>query len=566
MRRACDIYFFSVAMFRPKIWLILLIVAAAFVWFGRPTYRGWKERRYLARAKEYLEKRDFANAILSGQQAVQANPKSVEAARFMAEFCELVRSPNAIGWYERLADLEPGVFDDKIKVVYLALRSQQFAKADEMLRRAGPREQATGFYHQAAAATAISTNNLIAGEKHLVEAVRLDPTNDMHALNLGVFHLGSSQSNIVAEGRRTLEKIPANSPRRGQALRALISDSVRQKNFPRAIEFSNELISNPASGFEDRTAHLSLLKSSKSPEFDAFLQATRAQAILKAEDVFALGHWMLLNEGGEKALAWLNSLPPAIQTQQPVPMIVADCSVAVKKWSALESLLKNKNWENMEYVRHGFLARALRELKQAEASNAEWQKAVASAGGRLEALTGLNTMATNWKWDKEREELLWTIFKKFPSEQWTLRPLHDSYLARKNTQGLFAVLNAMVEIDSKNFIAKNNLAMISLLLSTRVSQAHALARDAYSQAPMMPAVAATYAYSLHLQGKTAEGLKVLEKLNQEQLSDPSVAAYYGVLLAATGDNVKAKKYLALTDKSKLLPEEQAMLARVTMGL
>ena len=71
-------------------------------------------------------------------------------------------------------------------------------------------------------------------------------------------------------------------------------------------------------------------------------------------------------------------------------------------------------------------------------------------------------------------------------------------------------------------------------------------------------IASTYAYSLHLQGKTREGLAVLEKLKPEALENPSVALYYGVLLSASGDAGKAAKYVGISQKAGLLPEERAL--------
>ena len=47
-------------------------------------------------------------------------------------------------------------------------------------------------------------------------------------------------------------------------------------------------------------------------------------------------------------------------------------------------------------------------------------------------------------------------------------------------------------------------------------------------------------------------------LNQEQLSDPSISAYYGICLAANGDQ-KARAYLDFGKQANLLPEEKALI-------
>jgi len=50
------------------------------------------------------------------------------------------------------------------------------------------------------------------------------------------------------------------------------------------------------------------------------------------------------------------------------------------------------------------------------------------------------------------------------------------------------------------------------------------------------------------------------------LRDPSLAAYYGVILTAAGKNEKAKEFLALARSGKLLPEERALIAKAEQSL
>ena len=72
-------------------------------------------------------------------------------------------------------------------------------------------------------------------------------------------------------------------------------------------------------------------------------------------------------------------------------------------------------------------------------------------------------------------------------------------------------------------------------------------------------VVSTYAYSLHLQGRSREGLAALEKLKADDLERPSVALY-GLLLNVNNETNRAEKYLALASKANLLPEEKILLA------
>ena len=88
-----------------------------------------------------------------------------------------------------------------------------------------------------------------------------------------------------------------------------------------------------------------------------------------------------------------------------------------------------------------------------------------------------------------------------------------------------------------------------------------MAREVHQQAPTNSFYAATYAYSLYVQGKKAEALKVMQQLKPEELDRPSTAGYYGLMLKAAGDNAKAAIYLEKAAKAQLLPEEKKLFAQ-----
>jgi hypothetical protein len=58
----------------------------------------------------------------------------------------------------------------------------------------------------------------------------------------------------------------------------------------------------------------------------------------------------------------------------------------------------------------------------------------------------------------------------------------------------------------------------------------------------------------------------MEKLPQEQLSEPSVATYYGLILSAAGEKDKAREFLQRSAQAMLLPEEKALVAKAESTL
>src|SRR5262249_23941476 len=86
---------------------------------------------------------------------------------------------------------------------------------------------------------------------------------------------------------------------------------------------------------------------------------------------------------------------------------------------------------------------------------------------------------------------------------------------------------------------RNDLATTGILLKTNLDRVHQTAYELYSEAPEDACIASTYAYSLHLQGDTSEGLAARERFNSENLGPPNIALYYWILLQSNGQTAKA---------------------------
>jgi len=112
---------------------------------------------------------------------------------------------------------------------------------------------------------------------------------------------------------------------------------------------------------------------------------------------------------------------------------------------------------------------------------------------------------------------------------------------------------------------KNNVAFVAMLLNAQELDPYDLASEVYQKAPQNPSYAATYAYSLYLQGKYPEALKVMQQIAPKELQNPSIAGYYGIILKANGNLESARAYLKLTVKAQLLPEEQALFQQALMN-
>ena len=541
---------------------VVVVVGVLGLWFyARPAYKRHRETRAVEQAKSYLAKGDYRNASLSARQALRVNPLDLEACRIMADLAERSRSPYVLDWRRRIVEAAPTI-ENKLLLATSALRAQAppYPLAAETLEQLKGSATNVAAYHAVSAELALRLKRTAEAATQFEQAGRLEPTNELYQLNLAVLRLQSTNALASSPARATLERLRASTNVGAVALRWLVADSLGRDDLSAAERSSRQLLADPRSLPDDRLQHLTILRRSKNPEFGPYLSALQKSALTNALEIYGISAWMIGHGLAGEAFGWLTNCPAKVRAEQPVPLALVDCYLAKKDWGGLETFLEAQKWGDLEFFRLAFLSRAAGEQNQKLAAEGRWRSAVREAGDRLGPLNALLIMATSWGRQQAREDLLWQIAKRFPGQQWALRELERSYLAAGNTRGLNKLYSTMASYAPKNFAAQNNWAATSLLLKLNLPRAHELAKEVFSGHPAEAIVTSTYAFSLHLQGRTKEGLAALEKLNAEALETPSVAVYYGLLLSEAGETNKAGKYLGIAQKSDLLPEEKALAA------
>ena len=539
---------------------VVVIAVAISLWcYGCPAYKRHQETRFLEQARKFMAKRDYRNASLSARQTLQVNPGNLEACRIVAEVAETFRSALALDWRRRIVELAPTI-ENKIKLAATALHLQNppCPAAAQALEELAETARNVAAYHAVAGELALKLNRVAEAAAQFEQASRLEPTDEVHQLNLAVLRLQSTNDTLSASGRAALERLRSSTNVGTLALRWLVAETLIRGDLPEARRFSTQLLTNSYCLPDDRLQYLTILRQSKDPEFNSFLGAMQKNAVTNASEIYGVSAWMVGHGLVEDAMRWLTNCPGKLRSEQPVPMAFVDCYLARKDWPGLEAFLQTQKWSDLEFLRHAFLSRAAAEQKQNLSAEARWRMAAREAGDRLGPTIALLGLAERWGRKEDREELLWQIVRRFPRERWALRELERMCLAADNTIGLNKVYATMANYDVKNLSARNNLAATSLLLGLNLSKAHEIAKELYLQHPEESIIASTYAYSLHRQGRTKEGLAVFGKLKPEALETPSVALYYGVLLSAMEKTNQAGKYLALAQHAKLLPEEKAL--------
>ena len=550
---------------RFRIRLVVILIALSLLavagWFSRSLYHHFKEKRNAAQAQAFLAAGDYRSAMLSARSALLLNPANVPACRVMAAISDLAHSPAVLDWQREIVRLDPTV-ENKLQLAAAALRYQPppFPITAQILAELAPAATNRATYQVVAASLALSQHQPAAAENHFAIAAQLEPANRQFELNLAIIRLGGTNAAKAATARRQLEQFCTDTNFGPAALRALVVDRLAQSDLAAARDFSNRLLASPQAGLADHLQQLEILQQLKSPVFPARLQAVQQLAGTNAPAVAAVAAWMQANHLLTESVAWLTHLPAAVQTTPPVRLAVADGYLQGSDWPKLRDFVSVGNWGDLDFLRLALVSRAWAELDIKPVADSNWGAAVTAAGNRFSALTTLLGLAEQWQLPAQKEALLERIVEKFPQEHWAQQALEQSYFTAGKTLELYQLYARLFALFPRENGVKNNLIATSLLLKTNLAQTSQWAAEVYAQTTNEPVITSTYAYALHLQGRDADGLAALQKLTPAQLNNPSIALYYGLLLAATGKNAEAAPYFQIArTQGQLLPEEQQLL-------
>ena len=541
------------------VFLLVMALVAAGGWYGRKAYKKATERRAIAEAGRCLKKKDGRNAVLCLQRALQVNPISLPAGEMMADMLESGGLPAALGWRIRNAQLQPGNATNRLAWAQTAMKLRDFKSAADALAGLDEKSKGMATYHKLSGALAWSLGKNREAEKHYREALRLEPGNLSIVMNLDTIGLASTNSEVASAARLSLQRVATNSEFRVVALRYLAADASLRKLYSQAMNYAAEVVRDPAATVEDKIDYLQLLRLANGANFGSWLASMKQGATNSRVQAFALGQWMARTDGPTNALRWLQSLPQPIQTNQPVPLIIADCRTALKDWKGLLALVQKQDWGEANCFRLALESLGERSLGQDSASQATWRKALHLSTHRLDRLARLAQVTAGWGWDLQNTEVLNEITSEFPKEKWAADQLVNKLYAVGDTRALGDFLAKIYAANPSDARLKNNLANIFLLRKADLDKAYRLAREAYDTSPENPFFISTYAYSLLVQNKRNEALKVVSSLKPEYLQVPSIAAYYGMVQAESGHKDAAKAPLERAAAAKLLPEEKEIV-------
>jgi Flp pilus assembly protein TadD len=541
--------------------LIGFILFVFLCWGGCRFYSVVESRHLARRAAAYISGGDLRQGALSARRALELDPTNIAAMEVVAQAGEISNDRSALDWRRKVLELAPHSVEKMLALANCAVQFNDIATAERMLRGVEENARNTAAFHAAAARLAEAKKQSAEAEANWLKAVELAPENKSYELQLGMALLRADDQAKHERGSQTLESLRADEKQRAAATRALIVDgAARHINTDAVMTMARELQTYPEATFNDRILYLDILRQLRAPGFTEYLTTVEKDAVSKPADLAVLIAWMKTSGMSLVAIDFVRSLTDETLSKWPVPLAVAEAYAKLRDWADLEAWVRNKDWGQFDFMRHAYLALALRSQDKTVAADKAWASAEKAAAAQPQFLSMLTRAAAEWRWQKEWLELLWALTKHPETQLEALQNLYEKYAEDGDTPGLYRVLVRLAEIQPDDGPAQNNLAQVSLLLKADVERAGKLATELYKKDTANPAYASTYAFALLSKGDTAGALKVMNALTEEQLHDPSLAAYYGIVLAAAGEKAKAREYLKRGAAAKLLPEERALLS------
>ncbi|MDQ6623259.1 MAG: hypothetical protein M3Y86_07215 [Verrucomicrobiota bacterium] len=544
-----------------------LVVFIALCWAGFHFYRQWEEAHLVRRAAAYKSGGDLKTASLNARRALQLNPRNVDATRLIAELAEKTGDRTAIDWRRKVLELNPGSIDDALALVRSALWIRDFATAAKTLESIEARAETQPEFQAASGRFAEMRKDLGAAEAHWTKATELAPNDKDYRFQLALLQIGMGDATKRAEALRVLEELRGDAKERAAATRTLIIDGVAHHVDPKiSRDLAAELQSYPEASFSDHILYLEILRQLKDPAYADYLARLKKEVPAKGSDLAALISWMVRNKMLQEAIDYAGSVSAEERGKWPVPLAIADAYAQAKDWVTLERVAKESNWAGYDFLRRAFLARALRGEGKELAADQELSAAQKEAASNTAMLSMLTQTIADWGWQDDAIELLWSLTKAPETRMDALQTLYDHYTKVSDTSGIFRTLSKFAEINPNDRPLQNNLAQISLLLGVDVEHARKEAAELAAEEPGNPGFVSTYAFALMSKGDIKGALQAMRTLTDAQLNEPSIATYYGLVLAAAGEKEKAREYLQRSAQASLLPEEKTLVEKAESSL
>ena len=546
--------------------LIVLAVIAGFALgllvlsVGPKLVGKWKESRWLRQAETALKQGNFNAADEAAKQALQINHDSLSACEILAEATEKQNRAETVVWRAEIARLRPRDTASQLNLASAALRFGQLDAARKALESVPKENRESASYHVVAGWLARAQGDEASQERHFAGALEKEPDNETYQYNLAAVRIKLPDPQKQAQARSTLERLAKSAPFRAGSLRALLNDAIQRSNLEAADRFAQELQLSPQVTFSDELLCLDFYKKLDQKKLAALLEKVKPLAAREPDDLAALMGWMNANGRSADVLRWMEKLPSEKTARPPAAIEVADALSTKKDWARLRRWTKGGDWGDSEYLRLAYQGYARQQSRQ-ESTEAEslWHDAERACEENPEREIRLARLASKWNLPAQAEQLWLRVAHDPLSRREALDSLFAIYRANNDLPNLYLTAMRLHETSPDEPLIAAEYARLSLLLDRNREEGRRVAKEAFGQAPTEPPCAVAQALFLNSEGRTADGIAILQKLPPEKLRDPRVALYLAVLLLNDGKPEAAREFIDEANSGFVFPEEKKLL-------
>ncbi|MCX8156508.1 MAG: hypothetical protein N3J91_08700 [Verrucomicrobiae bacterium] len=545
-------------------WLAWLAGIGVTLFLGQravlPVLYEWQAQRFVRQAGQLAAAGQRAAAAFRLRKALALQPQHPEATRLIARLAEKEDSPTAFLWYWRLVSQPAATTDDRLGLARTALRYERppFLLASNGLFSIPPAERSNRVYGALLAEYYLKTGQPQRAEAQYEETLRLAPQDVALKVAWLTVRLASRDAEVSRAAAQGLEAL-ADDPVHGLSVcRSLREYYLGENQAAQALPWAQRALRQRGSDFRDQLQYLEALRQFAPEAVTERVGALWAEVSTYPARQAALLQWLL--ETGQLPLAQegVSRLSAAQQGHPELRPLVVAVYLQGGRRRELWQWLAGQHWGREDWRRRLLLTRVLRELGREAEARQTWEELLQVAGERPAWLWESARLAQQWDW---REALPALTELAVP---WLCRDVdevlrwHTLLEQQGDTLALWRFYQRLCDCQT-HWLILNNYAALSLLSGRETNRAHALARQLYLEQPQNEFCATTYAFSLHLQGQTTNGLMVLQRLPRQALERPVIRVYHGILLSAAGRKEAALDCLERAGEAPLLPEERALV-------
>jgi tetratricopeptide (TPR) repeat protein len=552
--------------------VVILIFVVSIRWI-QPSYRTARMWLFLRMADQAIERKDYGSASLAFRKALLSGYENPASWKRLAKFLEEVHSPEIIGVWERLANMEPTVPQHRYNQIAAALQFGRTYQAEELIGRLPSALLETPEGLRLRAEVATRKRQFPQAGQLLEKLVALRPDDKKAQFDLYCIRANSEDPAVSGLAREKLKEVAATeSEFTAAAMRRLVAIAKENGDTYEADRIAGRLASRQDATAQDQITYVQLEGLINSFTLPMAVASLRDYAARHPADFGAIVEWLVASKVDLSGTGrWIAEIPPEARILPHIEPALFQYYLAAGDFDQVFRMLRNPASSLHCSAKVLDLAAKAIEEDRSGATSAEqtWIQAIYACEGKVQPLRILSSLASAVGWSGATGRALSALADASPGDPsaWWLLVQHESSV--HNLAGMYKALGGLMRLNPYDItVASSWVLAASLVRQGDLDEVLGIAKRTYeSTYPSDPRAATAYAMALLQADRNAEAMAVVDQMSLVDRREPQRAIYVGSVLAANGRMKEAFDYF---DRSEVLernsfPEER-MLRRIWKGV